>query len=274
MIKYFGMVSLLAMLLVIACSPERNLAEKYVKNHKGNGIMIMPLYELYKDNLSICYDTAIKYNQEQLDSIAWIQSIYIQHISDSIFLTTFTNSLINRLTADGYDVYVDGSSDVFLSLPDPKWIIQIAQLQLNEQHNLNYFELYSVETGEPLHESLSINQVNLSSWFEVSRANTQNKQVLYLEGYIQDDIKRGFNFNLMEGNIGLEQIRDSMKVNDIYKMAFDSGQKHAELLFDYFINDYIGENLPAGIVKRKYFRYDPKTNTLKQGLKERFDVVN
>jgi hypothetical protein len=62
-------------------------------------------------------------------------------------------------------------------------------------------------------------------------------------------------------------------MNDVYKMAFDLGQKHAELLFDYFMNDYIRENLPAGIVNRQYFRFDRKSNSLKKGLKERFEVV-
>lgn len=134
--------------------------------------------------------------------------------------------------------------------------------------------MYSVETGEPFTEGLRVNQVSLSSWLEVSRANTGNKQVLFLEGYIQDYIKRGVNLNLMEGNVGLEQIRDSMTVEDVYKMASDMGQKHAEMLFDYFMNDYIRENLPAGIVNRQYFRFDRKSNSLKKGLKERFDVVN
>jgi hypothetical protein len=56
-------------------------------------------------------------------------------------------------------------------------------------------------------------------------------------------------------------------------MALDMGQKHGELLFDYFMNDYLRENLPAGIVKRQYFRFDRKSNSLKSGLKERFEVV-
>jgi hypothetical protein len=273
MFRYFAISFVGVMLLLSACSPERKLAKEYVTNHKGNGIMIVPLYELYKDNLSISYDTTVKYSPDQFDSIAWVQSCYIKHVSDSVFLTTFTNSLINKLNADDYDVYVDGSSDIFLSLPDPKWVVQIAQLQLNEQHNLNYFNLYSVETGEPFTEGLRINKVNLSSWFDVSRANTGNKQVLYIDGYIEDDIKHGVHLDLMEGSVGLEQIRDSMSVNDVYRMALDMGQKDAEMLFDYFMNDYIRENLPAGIVNRQYFRFDRQSKSVKKGLKEKFEVV-
>jgi hypothetical protein len=251
MVKYFGILSLLAGLLMAACSPERKIARNYVDYHIGNGVMIVPLYELYKDNLTIRFDTAVHYNTDQFDSIAWVQSCYIRRVSDSVFLTGFTNNLIEKLTADGYDVYMDGSSDVFLSLPDPKWIVQIAQLQLNEQHTVNYYELYPVSGGYPYTDSLRINKVSLSSWLDVSRANTGNKQVLYLEGYIQDDLRSGVNFNLL-----------------------DLGRKHAEFLFDYFMNDYIRENIPSGNVKRQYFRYDHKSKSVKKGLKEKFEVVN
>jgi hypothetical protein len=70
MVKYFGILGLFAILLLAACSPERNLARNYVKNHTGNGVMIVPLYELYKDNLSVSYDSTIKYTTQQFDSIA------------------------------------------------------------------------------------------------------------------------------------------------------------------------------------------------------------
>jgi len=273
MIRSFGILCILIVLLLAACSPERNLARQYVKSHTGNGIMIIPLNELFKDNLSLRYDTAIKYNPDQLDSMAWTQSVFIRQMSDSVFLTFFTNSLINELGKEGYEVYVDGGSDIFLSLPDPKWMIQIAQLQINEGHQYNYYEVYSEESGESYTDSLRINGISLGSWFEVSRANTGTKQVLFLEGYIQDEIKRGIDFDLLAGTIGLQQNRSAIEMKDIYNMANQLGKKHAELLYDYFINDYILDHLPAGIVNRKYFSYDQKSKSLKKGQKERFDVV-
>ncbi len=274
MFRYLAIPFTCIILLITACSPERNLAKDYVKQHNGNGVMIIPLYELYKDNLSISYDTAAKYTSEQFDSISWVQSCYIKHVSDSIFLTTFTNSMIDKLTTEGYDVYLDDGSDIFLSLPDPKWVIQIAQLQLDEEYSIGYIDQYSVETGEPLPYGYRVNKISLSSWIEASRANTGVKQVLYLNGYIDDYIKHGINFNVVEGSVGVDTKRDSVQMDDVYKMAFDLGQKHAEMLFDYFMNDYIREHLPTGIVDRQYFRFDHNKNSVKKGLKERFEVIN
>jgi hypothetical protein len=269
-----GLIVVSLLLLLGACSPERKLARKYVKNHKRNGILLVPLYELYKDNLTIAYDTNLRYSNEQIDSIAWVQSCFIQHVSDSVFLTNFTNSLISELSTIGFDVYLDGESDVFLALPDPKWIVQLAQLQLDENSQIKYQQKFSIDDNTVNYEEFSVNQINLSSWLEVSRTNTGNKQVLFLEGYIQDDYHIGFDVDLMQGDFGILGNRDSLEIENVYSMAKYSGQKHAELLFDYFLNDYIRDNLPAGIINREYFHYDFKSKALKRGLNERFDVVN
>lgn len=272
--RYLGVLSVLVILTLAGCSPERKLARQYVKTHSGSGIMIVPLFELFKDNLTITFDTAVKYSPQQQDSLAWEQSCFVKRVSDSVFLTRFTNSLIDRLTLHGYDVYLDGSSDVFLSLPDPKWVIQVAQLQMNEQHTIYPYEVYSIETGEPVYNDVRINTVKLESWFEASLANGGKKQVLYLEGYIQDYIRQGIDFGILEGTAGVHLTRDSVGMKDVYIMADELGKKHADLLFDYFMNEFIRTNLPAGVLPRKYFYIDrDKSNALKNNPKARFEIM-
>jgi len=272
--RYLGVLSVLVILTLAGCSPERKLARQYVKTHSGSGIMIVPLFELFKDNLTITFDTAVKYSPQQQDSLAWEQSCFVKRVSDSVFLTRFTNSLIDRLTLHGYDVYLDGSSDVFLSLPDPKWVIQVAQLQLNEQHTIYPYEVYSIETGDPVYNDVRINTVKLESWFEASLANGGKKQVLYLEGYIQDYVRQGIDFGILEGTAGVHLTRDSVGMKDVYIMADELGKKHADLLFDYFMNEFIRTNLPAGVLPRKYFYLDrDKSNALKNNPKARFEIM-
>ncbi len=274
-IVYFGIICIQAVLLFSSCSPERILARKYIGLSKGNGVMIVPSYELFKDNLTLSFDSTIQYSQTQFDSIAWEQSCFIQHVSDSEFLTRFTNSMIAELTASGFDVYVDGSSDVFLSLPDPKWMVQIAQLELNEAHRSELYYVFSLENIEhPSYESFRVNKIDLSSWLEVSRTNAGNKQVLFLEGYIEDDLKNALEFKMNEDATALFKTKDSLSVHDVYVMADDMGRKHAGFLFDYFMNEYIGENLPEGIINRKYFHFDRLNNSLKKQGDERFEVID
>ncbi len=274
-IRYFGIVGIYAVLLFSSCSPERNLARKYIELSKGNGVMIVPNNELFKDNKTISFDSTIQLSAAQFDSISWEQACFVQHVSDSEFLTRFTNSMIDELTATGFDVYVDGSSDVFLSLPDPKWIVQIAQLELSESRRSELYYVFSLENLEhPSYESLRVNKIDLSSWLEVSRANAGNKQVLFLDGYIEDDLKNALEFKKIEEGTALAKTKDSLAIEDVYVMADDLGRKHADFLFDYFMNEYIGENLPEGIINRKYFHFDRLNNSLKKQGDERFEVID
>lgn len=272
--RNLGIIGVLIILMVTACSPERNLARQYKKTYSGSGILIMPLYELFKDNLTISFDSTLKYSPMQQDSLAWEQSCFVKHVSDSVFLSRFTNSLIERLSLFGYDVYLEGSSDVFLALPDPKWIIQIAQLQLNEEHSIYPYNVYSVETGEPVSDDIRINTVKLESWFEASLANEGRKQVLYLEGYIQDNVRQGIDFSILEGATNVHLTRDSVGMADVYKMAEELGKKNADLLFDYFMNEYIRMHLPAGMLPKKYYFIDrDKSNRLRTNPNAKYDIM-
>jgi hypothetical protein len=257
-------------LMLAGCSPEHKLAKEYLKHHKGDRIFIVPSYELFKDNQTISYNDSIKYSEEQFDSIAWVQSCYIQYVSDSIFLSRFTNSLINELSREGFDVYVGDSPDAPLLLAGPEWIVYMAQLQLDENHTITTYEVYSekVQGYEFEYADLRMNMLSLRSWFKASNVGKGNRQVLYLEESIMDKRTHGFDFVLNKGNKGLQQNRDSLEMADVYKMADESGQKHAQLLFDHFMNDYIGENLSTGAVSKEHFYYDRKSRSIKRGLNQ------
>jgi len=272
MFKYLGIIGL-SVAFLTSCSIERNLAHKYVHDHNGNGILIVPTYELFKDNLTIGYDTAMHYNSTQLDSIAWAQSYFLKHISDSAFLTSFTNALIDELSSYGYDVYVDGGADAFLSLPDPKWIVQISQLQFSEEHNVFFGDEYN-DSFSKKEAKYKWNKLLLDSWIDVNKVNTDAQNLLYLNAYMQDDIKADVETVKKSNNFIQEVIiRDSLDIEDAYLMANLLGKKHAELLFDYFMNIYVCESLPLAVPYRKYFHYNRKTKSLTWAFYERFQVI-
>lgn len=270
MYRYFRLIILFIFFVIAACSPEYKFARQYIRNHLGNTVMIVPSYELYKDNQTISYDTNVIYSPFQFDSIAWEQSCYIKHVSDSIFLTTFTNSLIKELKKERFEVYVIDDSNAFQGLPEPKWLVQIPQLQLNENHCLSMYQVSdeNQEGYEYLFADLRINMLSLLSWFEASPTSTGNQQVLFYSESIMDGLPRKSDLILNMGNEGLQQNRDSLEIEDIYTLADESGRKHAKMLFNHFMNEYINKNLPAGIIPRKYFYYNRKSQSLKPGLNE------
>jgi len=272
-IKFSFYLVLLAA-IILSCSAERNLARQYVKGHKGEGILLAPLNFLYKDNPGAYIDVSRYPGRAQQDSVAYFNSNYVQYISDSILLTCFTNSMIDRFVALGYEVTLEESADVFLNSDNPKWIIQLSQLQLEENFTPRYIYGYDDE-DEEYYQQYRQNSITINSWLEVNHLNTENarKQLLYLSGYIEDFPDQNVSLSYYDGLFYFNDARDTISMNDIYKMAVSSGKKHAELLFDYFMNDYIRTNLPKSTANRKEMHYNYKLNKIEAGLIERFDVV-
>jgi hypothetical protein len=274
--RYIQLVIMVAAFSFSACSQEHKLAKQYCRNHKGDAVVIIPIYQLAKDNLTISYDTIVTYSKMQLDSIAWFQSCYIRQISDSIFLTRFTNSLIKELSREGFNVYVSDSAADFQKLPDPKWLVLLAQLQLNENHSITDYKVSTEKIQGVVNSvaSLRLNTLILDSWIEASKNNLPKKQTLFTEESIMDKVTNGYDFITRKGNEGLQKNRDSLEMEDVYKFAELSGRKRAESLFDHFMNEYINQNLPEGTVRKTYYYFDRQSRAIKPGLNEWFEVTD
>ena len=269
--RYSGILFLLLVLLISSCYPGYKSAREYIKNHSDT-ILIIPSYELFKDNLTIRYDSNAVYSPEQFDSIAWAQSLFIQHVSDSVFLTAYTNSLIKALSESGYTVFIIDSTEIPDSLPDSKWKITIAQLQLNEERTVDEIEMpqpddynYAIVT-----KPVNVNRVYLDSWFKVSPTGNDTSHVLYFEAWGEDS----FSSETKRASGGFTRdtvIRDSIGMEKVYLLAELMGEKHAELLFNYFLNKHIIEKSPQGNFKNGYYYYIRKRKSLLYGLPDQFD---
>jgi hypothetical protein len=174
----------------------------------------------------------------------------------------------------GYKVMLDQSVNRFLSYDKAKWIIQVTQLQLEESFQSGYAYGYDDE-DEEYYLEYRINAVALNSWLEVNRLNSNDpRQLLFLSGYIEDGTDMAVSLEYLAGQFYLTNPNYLIGFDEIYDMAEASGKKHAELLFDYFMNDYIRQNLPYGVIHRKEMHYNLKFRKIENQLIERFEVVD
>lgn len=275
MFSYFRILGFFILLLPASCITEQKLADQYMDRIPVSPVFIMPQYELFKDNFSIISDTNMHFSPIQFDSIGWVQSYYLQYISDSIFLTQFTNSMISELTLLGFNVFVSDSSVIFDSLNDPKKVIKIAELRLSEEHGIEYSYIDVVNNEKVSIYGFHGNRVCLDSWLEDLRPDTSAKKVLHMEGCYTDNFVPGFDPEQMKDVKDARNFRDSLEIDDLYRLADASGRKHAELLLDYFITCYIRENLPPWFSPTmEYYHFDRKSKSLTPALDERFDILN
>jgi len=208
-----------------------------------------------------------------MDSFFYYKSTYLQYISDSVFLEKFYNAFITEMEESGYDIYLPADSQTFDRESNRKWIIRFAQLQLEEESRKLYEDTYDPEENY-YYKEYDVSSVGINSWTEVSFSGSPDQQrLLYLSGFIEDEFEGGFNYNHFDDKMYFSDKTLRITYNDIYRMAVDSGKKHAELLIDYLLNDYIRRNMPPGTTRLSIFHYDKRFRTLTNDVTERFEVL-
>lgn len=261
-------------LMLGSCSVERRLASEFFKNRHKSTVMVIPADFVYKHNLKTFeVSDAGQMEDATLDSVLYTRSIFMQNVSDSIFLETYMNALIKNLRNKGLKVYLQPDADIFLKDTTDKFIVNVAQLMLEESVELLFDPDYDIEYSYI--GDFYLNKVSLSSWFEISGVNEEEPKtaVAYAEMTMRDAFDGRLRFFPFTGNVMYAYSVDSIQVNDLYTMAEAAGIEYASYIFDYLLNRYIDRNVPPDEPRNVYYRYDFNTRMLKQAYDERFEFI-
>ncbi len=273
--RIYGVIIVtLSMLLFSSCTIEHRLAKEYIRKGHDEALLVIPSDFLYKTNTSYQEPDPVNLISERAkDSVGYFNSTYLQYISDSVFLEKFYNAFLKEMEESGYDIYLPADSLVFESESQQKWTIRFAQLQLEEDNRKFYKDTYDAEENY-YYKEYDISSVGINTWTEVSFSGSEDqKRLLYLSGFIEDEFEGGFSYNRFDDKMYFNDKTLRITYNDIYRMAGDSGKKHAELLIDYLLNDYIRRNMPPGYTRRLIYHYDKHFRTLTSDVTERFEVL-
>lgn len=266
------LLSLLYLLIFNSCTIEKKIAKQYLKIRPDTDILIMSPDFVYKSNLK---EGEIKnigsLNDYVKDSLLFNNSLYLQHISDSVLLDRYFSSLIAELTDYGLNVYTEANIDSFLQLQKPSYIFNLAQIEL-EEYIVPIEETEVFDDTIVFYQTFKLNAVSINSWFEVTRMNTDTykRKVLYTSHYVFDYLKGRFRKHALTGDVKFKYYQKEIDLEDIYSLAAELGKKYAGYIFDYILNEKIKEQLPENVDSDKYYHYDKNTRTLKQAYKERF----
>lgn len=252
-------------ILFVSCSLERKIASNYVRKVDKKSIMLFFPDYIQKTNLKTdSIPNADSLDAFTLDSILYAQSIYLQYVDDSLLLSRCKESLIKELILYGFNVYEIDRMDEFIALNDSSYVLNLAQIELEEylyilrpEYHLDERNFYTVNIG--------VNAINLNSWFELDRHNIPSEQypVLYSSYYLHDEVEGGFIIKYEKGlKLTYQYKIDSVNVVDVYELAALSGKKYAINLYDYLLNLYIQDNMPKGQVPVAYFHYERKSKMI------------
>lgn len=252
------------------------MAKTYIESIPSTELMVLMPDYVFKTSLKQYeVEGAEKLDEQALDSILLNQSIFLQFISDSTFLETFKASYIKELQSLKYTVFSSEQMGSFLAVQDPEVIINIAQIELEEyvlpirDEELVYEYLF--------YKEVDLNAVSLSSWFELSRMNSEEelaKEILFASHYVLDDFEGDFKFYPFSGEIKYAYKIDSLLINDIYGLADFLGRKYAGYTNDYLMNTYVYKNLPETLKPRYYFHYRREKGDLVPVEDDRFILMD
>jgi hypothetical protein len=233
--------------------------------------MIFPVNYVFKSNLKsdkIRDTTGLSLYQR--DSVLLANSTFLKDISDSVFLTTFINSMILEFEALGFDVYTENMADSFLFMQSPAYIFNIAQLELEEHYS--EFKDESEYGDYVYHKTIDLEAITFNSWFELSKLNDEDdsRKMFFSAETITDQVSGYFTENLITGEVQYNYFESELDLDIIYRYAEIFARRYAGYTFDYILNEHLNENWPPDKQRRFYMRYNRSNNTLDPAGDNRF----
>lgn len=265
------------LVMLVSCGPERMIGDYYVKHNIKGSILLMRPDLVYKSN-QMRFDLSDQMSETEKDSVAYYRSSYLKHVSDSAFLDEYMNNFIDRLLSAGFDVYAQEYLDSFMTVGPPAYIVNVAQLQLEESRDSAGSESLNelgVE-GNYYPSGISLNTVRLNSWFEVTELNADSgkvKKLFFASSIAHDAVKGGLNIMPESGELRFQYTIDTLALNDVYELARQSGKTYGDYLIDYFMNAYIRQQMPNGVFPQRYMHYNTDVRRVRNSRGEGFQEI-
>jgi hypothetical protein len=269
--RYKPILWIIVLIALASCYPEWRLARSYIDSDPEVSILVLPTNYIFKKNLKVDeLEQSSGLSDAQLDSALMANSIFLQNISDSIFLENFVNSMIDEFMKLGYKVYTEQMLDSFLFVKPGAYILNIAQIELEEHYNVHEDKQ---EFDDYIYfKSVDLDAISYNFWFEMSAVNNdaEEHKLFYASETINDVVYGYFTENMFTGDIKYKYNVDEIDVDIIYQYSAYFGRRFAGYTYDYLMNRYIEEHWPPDKNLRFYMQYKRENNTLDPTINDRF----
>ncbi len=250
------MFAFTAALLLQACTTSLYLANRFVVQETEIPVLIIPPPELMLTYSQVHPDSIPSDSLLQIDPR---ESDFLTVIDDSVFVQHFMNSLRNRLDLLYVNHYGPDELDEFFELEQPAYIFIIAQMELVEFREIEYFEGRSGSDRYIAREEIRVLENNI--WFEFMKLHDPDfdMQVLFNVHATSDYVDGRF-LRLSDGNVVFDPERYPLNISDVYDLAWYSGEVNADKIFNHILNQHVkreyGRDIPY------YFRYDMESHSI------------
>ncbi len=259
-----------------SCSPERKLARKYAIMARDNSVLVLLPTEVWLVNQKSDYPgSSFTFSQAKQDVRLLENTLIFPNLSQASVLRLFGESYLSELSKYGLKVYTEDQTEAFMHADTSAYILNLAQLELQEYYSPVEDE---VIVGETVYTyDFAINGLNLALWLVFNKVNDKNIKkptVLFATHDLLDRYEGYFTMKFMTGKIDYKLKVDTMNIERARNFISYLGRLYAAYTFDYMMNDYVNRKLGPAVVQRRHFRWDPFNKNLKATINERFVPLN
>lgn len=268
----FRLILLIVVILGFSCSPERSMARKYALKVKETNVLVLLPDEVWLVNQKSDYPkSSFRYEDAVRDERLLENTLILSKLNKKEVLRLFGANFISELTNYGLKVYTENQADAFLQVDSSAYILNLAQLELQEYYHLVEDEVIANETLYTY--DFTINGFNLGLWLELNRVNDNEQRkprLLFATHDILDKYEGYFTMRFMTGKVDYKLKVDSLNPERVRNFVAYLGRLYAAYTFDYMMNDYVARKQAPGRTPKRYFRWDPYNKNLKATLNDRF----
>ncbi len=277
LIKKSKVLYLLFVFFVFAsCQTERRIAQSYIEKQDKLNIIVLKPELVYKNNRYVNnIQNFDEFSLAEKDSLWLRHSRFLKYIPDTVFIKYFHNAFADGLRSYGFQVYEEKDLEQFLSLEEKAYMINIAQVQLDE-----YVEKETVsemfDDTAVYYKTFDINVIDINMWFEVSTTNDSlgKLQLFYTDIGLADQLEGDFRKHMLSGEVRYKYQINMLHVQDILDMASVLGRRYASWFFDEFMNAYIQRNWPSDYAAPDFLHYNQEKEKLERAYDKRFQYIN
>lgn len=243
-----------------ACVTDYYLANRFVVQETDIPVLIIPPSELILTYTPVHPDSI---QPDTSDGNGNYRPDFLPAVDDSVFVAHFMNSLRNRLDLLYVKHYGPDQLDEFFELEEPGYIFIIAQMELLEYNETEYFEGRRGTDRYIARENIRVLENNV--WFEFLKLHDPDfdMQVLFNIHATSDYVDGRF-LRLNDGSVVFDPDRYPLTISDVYDLAWYSGEINADKIFDHIMNIHVrreyGRDTPY------YFRYDMDTHSIYESV--------
>lgn len=258
-----------------SCSVDKKIGKTFIESPPPIQILLFPPNDPFKYNHKgediPGFDSLTAVQQ---DSALDVSSRFVRGVNDSAFLENYVNSFLAELRKLGFTVYLPEAVDTLLKLQPQVYVLNMAQLQLDEYYYPFEDDIVFYETRYI--KSFELNAVDFSVWYEISKMNSANpkKTLLYATHSMTDGVDGSFFLEPFTDEVRYRYSIDSISVADVQTMAVNLGKRHASYLYDFFLNQYIAYHMPEGEVPYWYYHFNRFSKTLEPTEDDLFQVLD